>query len=308
MFWHTMVGATAVLMACGRIAAAPAPVRATELRNLVGREVTVKARTGHIKEADEKQTGTRVFTARDDYDAGFDVRSTLEYPIMGATFFLTGTPRVDAATGNVYLEEKSRRRAYPPTQKVVTEVVTERSKVPVWLLGAVAALVVLGIATVVLIVRRRAVGTALPEPWGQIVVEQGPDRGKVVSLRYDEILVGREGDDLVDVLLPMDAKVSRNHGKIWRDDGGVFYEHVSAQNVSSVNEQPVAASQRVPLESDALITVGAEPTVLRFTFAGAGAGAQETVLAGAAAQETVLAGAAAARGSEDPTVRAPQAN
>jgi len=256
--------------------------RIRDLRSRLGQEVTVRGRSGIIVEAQERP-GLRVYTLRDDYGDQVYVQSTRDYPIMGATYLVTGIPNVDASTGDLYLQERSRQRAYPT------------GRVPKWLLPAVAGSVLLGVLAVAIMLRRRALTAALPTAWGYAEVASGPDQGKVFALRGDQIPVGRMQDPATAVALALDTNVSREHGLILRQGPAVFYQDTGSRNGSFVNEQPVAAGQRVPLPPGALIRVG-PATVLRVGQAGA-AGAQETQQAGTDGEWHL---------GEAPTAEAPQ--
>jgi hypothetical protein len=252
-----------------------------DLKDHLGQQVTVKGRTGFIK---EEKPGLLVFTFRDDYGSEVDVRSSLdERPIMGATYLITGLPNEDPATGRLSLQEQSRQRAYPT------------GGAPKWLLPAVAALVLLGVLAVVIIVRRRGAAGALPPAWGYLEVTSGPHQGKTLALRGDEVSVGRGLDPTFALDLPLDVSVSRQHGRFLREGDTVYYEDLGSAYGSRVDEQPAPAHQRVALPPGALVGLGSQ-TVVRVGPAGAAA-AGATQFAGSPQQ--------GGNGDERPTRRAP---
>jgi len=214
-------------------------IRLRDINQHVGHEVTVKARTGTIEEAQEKP-GIRAFTVRDDYGDMVVVNTALEYPIFGATYFITGVPNRGAASSHIILQETSRRKAF--------------STAPPWLLPAVAAVVIAGVLAVGLIIKRR--GAGLPTAWGFAEVTAGPDQGKSFALRGDRIIVGRGHDPTLTVSLVVDDKVSRTHGLIIRKGEEVFYEDTNSSNGSRIDGTVALAGEQVALEPGAEIQLG----------------------------------------------------
>jgi hypothetical protein len=239
-------------------------VKTVRIRNLdshKGGKVTVKGRTGIIVEAEET-AGVHVFTLRDDYGDLIHVRTTHEYPIMGATYFITGTPRSDSASGVLYLEETSRKRAYPSVTNVtkVTKVMSG-GKVPRWLLPVVTGVVAIGVIAVALMIRRRTVSARLPDAWGYAEIVSGPDQGKSFALRGAETIVGRAQDPNTAIAVVLDQHVSRMHGRIVRQGGEVYYEDANSRGGSWVNEEKVEPGQQVPLPAGALVRLGPSTVV-----------------------------------------------
>lgn len=244
--------AVALLLAVAPGDAAQAPyarLRHQDLASRVGQRVLVKGRTGVIVEA--KVTGTyRVFTLRDDYGDMVEVYSRAGYPIMGATYEIAGIPRLDDA-GNPYLEEESRRRAYPV--------------VPPWFVPAIIGLVLAGVLAAALIARWRASRADLAPAWGHVEILGGPDQGKNFALRRGTTLVGRGQDPNRAISIALDVHVSRRHGKITKRGGTITYEDTKSTGGSWVNEEPVTPGRTVPLKSGALLRLGPR-TMLRFTL------------------------------------------
>ena len=224
-------------------------IRLREAKARLGQEVTVRARTGVIVES--APAGMRVYTLRDDYGDQANVVSTSDYPIMGATYLVTGLVQVDPTTQVLTIHERSRSRLYAT---------------PRWLLPAVVVVVLIGVGGVALMLRRRALHAALPKAWGYAMVEAGPDRGKQFALRGDQIPVGREQDPDAAIALPLDKSVSKNHGTILRQGETVRYRDDHSRNGSFVGQQAVAAGQTIELPHGALLRLGPS-TVLSVTYA-----------------------------------------
>jgi len=268
-----------VLALCATWAAAapePQTIRLRDLPSHVGEKVTLKGRTGQIVE-DEERPGLRVYTFRDDYGDMVKVHTSAAYPTFGATYFLTGSPEQEAASGALHFREASRRQAFPARKVVVREEVTVERTLSPLILAAVAALVLLGVLAVVVIVRRRMAGAALPPEWGYAEITAGPHQGRALTLRADEVLVGRGVDTTLDLDLPLDVSVSRKHGRLFREDGVPHYEDLGSSHGSWVNEQQLQPNQPVSLPPGALIRLG-PATVIRVGPVEAAAG--ETQFAG----------------------------
>ncbi|MCX7967323.1 MAG: FHA domain-containing protein [Armatimonadetes bacterium] len=241
-------------------------VRVSELANYLGQRVTIKGRTGQILEGYQ----TLAFTLRDDYGDMVIVllQSGKPYPIMGATYYVTGI--VKQSEGKTMLTDATYRRWYG------------------WLtLPAVIiiAIFVIGLGITYLIIRRhvsRRVEAVheevFAEPWAFVEVVAGRfDHGKRFALRYDEIPIGREADPSIGILLD-DTAVSRRHGRILRDSSGrIMYEDLGSTYGSWVNEEQVRPNQPVHLPEGALIRLGPE-TIIRLSPVHAARG--ETHLAG----------------------------
>jgi len=241
-------------------------VRVNELVNYLGQEVTVKGRTGQILEG----YATRAFTLRDDYGDVVVVlmSSDKPYPIMGATYYVTGVPK--QVEGKIALTEARYRRWYGWLTMPAT---------------VIFIVIFIGLGLTYLVTRwhigRRTEAIreeVFAEPWGFVEVVAGRfDGGKRFALRYDEIPVGREADPSIGVLLD-DPAVSRVHGRILRDNlGRIFYEDLGSRYGSWVNEVQAQPNQPVHLPENALIRLGPE-TILRLIPAGSPRG--ETYLAG----------------------------
>ncbi len=235
-------------------------VAITELGKYIGGTVRVQGKVSRASNPGGKGT----FVLTDEQGHEVSVRAE-QVPKNGSVVSAVGMVESDPAAGIILIAESVQLITAPP------------EGVNMKLLILVAAIaVLLTLAGVYVLIRRRTVEAALPEPWGYAEVLSGPDQGKVFALRYDEVPVGREGDPLTSVV-PTDPAVSRQHGRIIRTDSGVFYEHTQGRFGSWVNEQPVQQGQRVPLPQGALIRLGPN-TVIRLMPAHAGAG--ETVLEG----------------------------
>lgn len=228
-------------------------VRVKELPDYLGQAVTVKGRTGQILEG----YPVPAFTLRDDYGDVVIVmmQSNKPYPIMGATYYVTGVSK--QVEDKIVLSEATYRRWYG------------------WLTlpaAVILAIVVIGLCVTYLVSRwhisRRTEAIreeVFAEPWGFVEVVAGRfDEGKRFALRYDEIPIGREADPSIGVLL-VDPAISRAHGRIIKDSSGrVFYEDVGSRYGSWVNEVQVQPNQRVHLPEMALIRLGPE-TIIRIS-------------------------------------------
>ena len=247
-----------------------------DLRQSLGQTVTVRGRTGVIRETPASD-GCNVYTLRDDYGYLVDVhiKPSEDYPIMGATYDISGQVGQDSVSQALYLEASSQKKVYGgPDPVVIKETVsTTRVETPAWLLPLVVGLIVLGAVVVALIVRRmlrrRGGGAGLSAPWGYVEVVSGPHQGMRVALRDDTTAVGRHLDPVKEVTLDNDRNISRRHGAIIREGDAVYYVDTNSTNGSSVNEQPVASGQRMPISPGALIRVGPN-TVLRVEHPEAG--------------------------------------
>jgi len=174
----------------------------------VGRALTVEGTTGQIV-ADRETATHSVFTLRDNYGDIAYVRvprsSGRGYPVMRVTYRVTGTlARGD--DGAFLLRETARYRVYDPFRWVLL-------LAGVALAGALLAIVVVRCLTRRQVERLKKElpallpdpapgGPALMPPWGRLVVETGPDVGKVFELREARITIGRDVPDAaLDVLL-----------------------------------------------------------------------------------------------------------
>jgi len=311
-------------------------MRVRDLRAHTGEVVTVKGRAGQIIEAEER-AGVRVYSLRDDYGSVVNIHTGKDYPIFGTTLIVSGKPVADPASGRTYLEEQSRKRAYPPrdplpqlavvkgrveettqsqesagvrlyslrdedgdvvtvrtdgdppspgsalivTGKPVTDSASgetyleEQSRDPAydpWDIPRKLLPVLIGVIVIIVVwvmVRRRSAG-GLPEVWGYAETVSGPHQGKSFALRGADVIVGRGQDALLAVDLPLDASVSREHGRIVRDGEAVYYEDSGSTYGSWVNEQQMQGDQRVQLAPEALIRLGPN-TVIRVGQVGAAA-------------------------------------
>ena len=245
-----------------------------DLRQLVGQTVTVRGRTGVIKETPAPD-GCQVYTLRDDYGYLVDihVKPSEDLPIMGATSDVTGEVREDEA---IYIEAASQKKVYggQATDVVITKTVTTtRVEAPWWLVPLVAGLVLVGMLVVVLIVRaiirRRGAGAGLIAPWGYVEVVSGPHQGMRVALRDDTTPIGRHLDPVKEVTLDDDRSVSRRHGVIIREGDSVYYVDTNSTHGSVVNEQPLPSGPRTPISPGTWIG-GGPNTVLRVEHPEAG--------------------------------------
>jgi hypothetical protein len=234
------------------------PMRLRDAKERIGEEISVKGRTGVIVES-SAAAGRRVYTLRDDYGEQAHVVCAGEYPIMGATYLIAGVPTLDPATHALYIQERSRTRLYG---------------VPRWLLPSVAGLVLAGIGAVAVMLWRRALAARLPEAWGYVIVESGPDKGKQFDLRSDEVKVGRQQDSARGIALPLDVSVSKDHGVILRRGQRVMYRDSHSRNGSFLGQKAITPGEDVELPQGALVRLG-PTTVLRVVRAG-GAAIDET--------------------------------
>ena len=226
------------------IGAASAAHALTKVRNLpshLGERVTVRVRTGDIVNEDPN-----IYTARDSYGGSTHIIGlSQEEIIMGATYDITGTVSEDPRFG-ICINETGAVRTYPP-------------HAPLWVTLLPIPIVVL-VVLVVRLLMQRPLPTPVGESWGYIMVESGPDYGKSFALRADEVVIGSDPASSGPIVL--DRRVCRRHGRITRSDGAIYYEDMLSKGGSWINEKPVSAGERIPVESRSLIRLG-PATVLR---------------------------------------------
>ena len=281
--WLVMAAASALALAATE---QPKLAYVGDLRQSLGRMVTVRGRTGVIRKT-AAPDGCKVYTLRDDYGDAVDVhiQPSQYFPIMGATYDVTGEAREEGAA--LYLEAESQKKVYggQATDVVITKTLTKTEvKAQPWLLPAVIGLMAAGALVVVLVVRRmvrrRAGGDGLAAPWGYVEVVSGPHQGMRMALRDNTTAVGRHLDPVKEISLDEDRSVSRRHGAIIREGDSVYYVDTNSTNGSFINERPVASGGRAPLSPGALIRVGPK-TVIRVDRPEGGA-----VTGGAHAEDT----------------------
>jgi hypothetical protein len=273
------------LSATSVLAGPPTETPIAHCRSLIGQSVTIKGRTGHWV----KPKGEGVYLLRDDNGDTIYVRITpesksSEQPLtMGFTYYVLGTPEADPVTGELWLKEMRRWRAYP--------------LVSPWALAALAAVVVLvvagGIPAVIIMVRRHR--PSLQPAWGFAEVVSGPEQGQRFDLRSDRIVVGRGQDRLTAIGINEDEQVSREHGLVLREGDALYYQDTNSKNKSWVDEQLVSPGERVPLKPGSLLRLG-PVTVVRFGTAGPSI--TETMVVEAGVTET--AGEDATGGAPEP--------
>lgn len=248
---RTLVVITMLLVVTAAVLAGQeAAVRVRDLPRYVGQTVTVKGRTGNIVEALEGQ-GFRVFTLRDDYGDMVYVYSRLEYPIMGATYFITGQPT--QAGGSLFLQELSRKRAYSLTTQLLA------------LTAAVA--VALGCVGLLWGLLRRVRPGQL---WGYAEVVEGPaDVGHLFAIRGEEVWIGRAVDPDKDICLGEEhTRVSRTHGRLFRRGGQWHYQDYGSGGSgstygSAVDGRSLSRGETVPLPAGRVrITLGGQTSLV----------------------------------------------
>jgi len=229
----------------------------------VGRALTVEGTTGQIV-ADRETATHSVFTLRDNYGDIAYVRvprsSGRGYPVMRVTYRVTGTlARGD--DGAFLLRETARYRVYDPFRWVLL-------LAGVALAGALLAIVVVRCLTRRQVERLKKElpallpdpapgGPALMPPWGRLVVETGPDVGKVFELREARITIGRDVPDAaLDVLLAGDELVSRHHGLLERDGGTLYYTDTDSKHGTRINVTEAARGARLRLRGGDLLQFG----------------------------------------------------
>ncbi|MBI3924216.1 MAG: FHA domain-containing protein [Armatimonadetes bacterium] len=80
-------------------------------------------------------------------------------------------------------------------------------------------------------------GEARRQPFVGTVKFRHPEFGELLfSIMPDGLVVGRSGGD-ADVELDGDDKMSRRHGRLWLQDGGVWYEDLGSANGSWIGNQ-----------------------------------------------------------------------
>lgn len=254
----------APLSASSTVSAARPPglTRISDFPQHIGEEVTARGRTGQIIEAEETEN-TRVYTLRDDYGDMVRVHSSDDYPIMGATYDITGTPQSDPETGAVYLEADTQTKVYGGQ---ATDVVITKTESPRWLLPGVIGLILAGVVIVLFAVRNmlqeRELSVGFADAWGFVEAVAGPHQGETFPLREDATVVGRHLDRLKAVSLDQDRSVSRNHGLFVRDDTGVYYLDNQSTNGSFIDEKQVTPQERVAIGPGTMIRIGPN-TMLR---------------------------------------------
>lgn len=240
----------------------PGLTRISDFPEHIGEEVTARGRTGQIVETEETEN-VRVYTLRDDYGDMVRVHSSDDYPIMGATYDITGIPRTDPETGTVYLEAGIQTKVYGGQ---ATDVVITKTEAPRWLLPGVIGLILAGAVIVLFAVRNmlqeREMSAGFADAWGFVEAVAGPHQGETFPLREDATVVGRHLDRLKAVSLDQDRSVSRNHGLFVRDDAGVYYLDNQSTNGSFIDEKQVTPQERVPIGPGTMIRIGPN-TMLR---------------------------------------------
>lgn len=99
---------------------------------------------------------------------------------------------------------------------------------------------------------------AAPIAGARLEAVGGPHDGVVFPLRDDEMVIGREPDQ--DIPLVMDTMVSRTHARVVRSGGKIWLEDLDSSNGIVVNGKPIAG--RVELAPGMIFRVGL--TDLRF--------------------------------------------
>ncbi len=245
--------------------AAPVPVsaRVADLGQDIGKTVTVKGRTGYIVTRYESQ-GMHVFTLRDDYNGQVMVRTIGDtYPIMGATYRVTGSPT--RIGGNIFLDSAPDLIAplYPATAPVTLPVPPApapslRSQVQLWtptLLSVLAILLVLVFALLQRLGRP-------PSEWGVLSVTSGPDRGLTVPLRRRRIALGRGVSPAQDIRLSGgDETISNRHALLEHRNGQLYICDMSS-NGTRIGGERLTPDKPVRVNSGDLIHLGTRGTVV----------------------------------------------
>ena len=242
--WYWIIALTLLVA----VAAGCQDQKHSRIRDLQpGQNATVKGRSGQIQESEER-SGFRAYTLRDDYGDMATVLTKKPYPTMGVTLYVTGRVKRDEDTDRVYIFEEQRKQLFSPSRLLLT-------------VGIIVALGVFGVIVGVRVLGRRIENVDLPPAWGIAQVMSGPDEGSKFFLRGDDIIIGRGQDPMRSIALE-DDQVSRQHGRIVRDQGEVYFIDTGSTNGSFVNEQRANPNERIRLNPGDLIRLGPR-TVLR---------------------------------------------
>lgn len=119
----------------------------------------------------------------------------------------------------------------------------------------VSALIVLTVIIVGIVVMRRR-SPVPPKPLGpRLEVLAGPDKGKVFPITNERQLIGRLSTAPIVLSDPNGVfHVSREHARVWQEDGKVFIEDTGSRYGTNVNGRKI--SEPTQLLNDSLITVG----------------------------------------------------
>lgn len=218
-----------------------AEVNINEAETYINQEISIKARTGYIKEQNANQI---IFTARDDYNNQILVYTANQKDlVMGVTYIIRGIPQKDSV-GNIYLQEASRKRAF----------FTFRP----WMIISLVALLVFMCAAI-LYIRSKSI---VPPTWGVLSVINGAYRNQSFNLSYRETILGRKQTAKNTINLTLEKSISRRHGRIIREhDGRIFYEDLGSSNGSFLNEDRITPNTRIPLtfvQSISTLRLGAD--------------------------------------------------
>jgi pSer/pThr/pTyr-binding forkhead associated (FHA) protein len=86
----------------------------------------------------------------------------------------------------------------------------------------------------------------------QLIVEHGPDIGKIFPLQREKVIIGR--DPVADIVL-VDPEVSRQHARLIRGESGYHIEDLHSTNGTLVNGQRLG-DELVPLQDGQEIVLG----------------------------------------------------
>ena len=92
-----------------------------------------------------------------------------------------------------------------------------------------------------------------------LMVMNGPEDGRVLSLEKDSTTIGRVGDS--DIVLALDASISRKHARVLREGDAYFIEDLNSKFGTFVDD--VTINRRHLLRDGCLIRLG--ETLLRFS-------------------------------------------
>ena len=90
-----------------------------------------------------------------------------------------------------------------------------------------------------------------------ITVMSGADDGKIFELDKVPFMIGRNADD--DVYLPYDARVSRHHARITREEKSYLIEDVGSEGKGSSNKTYVNEKMtegKTPISSGDMVLLG----------------------------------------------------
>jgi hypothetical protein len=149
------------------------------------------------------------------------------------------------------------------------------------LLGAFVLLVAVLIVRRMLRRRTRTRRALLPTPdpsptstsppshsWGRLVVEAGPEAGRVFELRQASIAIGRDVTHAQDVRLAKDDFISRRHGLLERAGNTVYYTDSGSKHGTRIGAAAVAPARRTAVASGARLHLGPH-TIVRLELVGA---------------------------------------